>query len=382
MKRLYPTTHKPLRFTFSQNTEDFHVEELPLRFSEKGGFVILKIKKQELSTWELLRVMANVLNIPSSQIGYAGLKDKHATTIQYLSIPAKTTHSLKNFRHPRIEILKTFRHNGPIKMGELKGNRFGITLRKVSIDEAQTIRSMLARIERHGMPNYFGYQRFGQQGDNFEEAKEVAYGEKHIQDRYVKNMLISAYQSRFFNDWLSMRIDISGILKRHDAKKAAEVLNLPLEEVKSLQKANAPLTLLMGEIMLNDEGKLLNTTSLKEANEAFLTKKTLPTGLLPGRRVWRARGRAQEIEVRFDDPNLHEAGERRAAWIFPNLHQSRYDEKKRTYFLDFSLPKGAYATVLIEYIANRMLGPTATLKTPLKEKVTQKPWKNRRRSER
>lgn len=96
VKREFIQNHKPLNFNFYQNENDFIVEELPIDFSLKGGVIVLKIRKKNLGTWDLMEILSKQLNIYENEIGYAGLKDKNATTTQYISIPKKYSKELKN----------------------------------------------------------------------------------------------------------------------------------------------------------------------------------------------------------------------------------------------------------------------------------------------
>ena len=96
IKRFYPQNDKTLNFKFVQNEEDFVVEEQPIKFSGSGSFLVLKIKKTNCDTWELIDRLAKFLNVFSNEIGYAGLKDKRATTIQYITIQ-KNTQKRLNF---------------------------------------------------------------------------------------------------------------------------------------------------------------------------------------------------------------------------------------------------------------------------------------------
>ncbi|WP_252981519.1 tRNA pseudouridine(13) synthase TruD [Aliarcobacter butzleri] len=98
IKRFYPSNDKTLNFKFIQNEEDFIVEEQPIKFSLSGNFLVLKIKKTNCDTWELIDRIAKFLNVYSNEIGYAGLKDKRATTTQYITIPKKYSKEIKNFR--------------------------------------------------------------------------------------------------------------------------------------------------------------------------------------------------------------------------------------------------------------------------------------------
>lgn len=329
-KRLYPFSHDPLTFSFAQSIKDFVVEELPLyNFSDSGEYLILKIKKKNLSTWDLLRILSNKLRLPTDKMGHAGLKDKHATTTQYISIPYQLKDALQGFSHEGIKIMEMFRHHSALKTGDLKGNRFFIRLKHVEPHTAGRLEKNFRFIEKNGMPNYFGYQRFGKGKDNFTQAREVAYGEAHIQDKKVRSLLISAYQSHFFNAWLAERVS------------QMKIDNLP------------HLKLLEGEIMMPyPDGDIFSPKLSRKIEEEYRTKKIVPTGLLPGRKVWRARDEAGTIETKFDDAYIHEKGFRRAAWIFPSDMSYHYLFDKKYAELEFTLPKSAYATVVIENLGN------------------------------
>lgn len=309
-KRVYLSDHKPLNFLFQQNRNDFIVEEIPLeRFSNKGNFLVMKIKKTDTSTWELLDHISKVLHISPSQIGYAGLKDKNATTTQYISIPLNKSKGFEKINSKNIKILQSFKHNEKIKIGDLKGNRFKIVLKDIVPDELHSFYRALSTIQKHGLPNYFGYQRFGKQND-FEKAKAVAYGDLYIQNHNLKKFLTAAYQSYLFNGWLAKRVELS---KKHNSKK-----------------------------LVKFEGDILSDNGVV-------------TGLMCGRKVPRAKARSGEIESLFDDRFIHEKGSRRDAWIKPENINNRYLKDENKMVLEFSLPKSSYATVLIEALLNSNL---------------------------
>ena len=86
----YAYNHTPLSFDFKQTVERFFVEEIPLyTFTGTGNYLILKIQKTDMSTWKLITVLAKATGLQERDIGYAGLKDKNATTTQYISLPKK-----------------------------------------------------------------------------------------------------------------------------------------------------------------------------------------------------------------------------------------------------------------------------------------------------
>ncbi|RUM77332.1 MAG: tRNA pseudouridine(13) synthase TruD, partial [Sulfurovum sp.] len=176
MKLIYPLNVKN-EFVFNPSARDFTVEEIPLyAFTGEGEHLVLQVRKKELTTWEMLDVLSNHLGIRRRDMGYAGLKDKHAMTIQYISIMATHEEKLQAFNHEKIKILSTTRHNNKIRVGHLKGNRFRIRLKKVLGVQKDKLDSMLQWIQSNGVPNYFGKQRFGIQGDNWQEGKKLIDG--------------------------------------------------------------------------------------------------------------------------------------------------------------------------------------------------------------
>jgi tRNA pseudouridine13 synthase len=178
------------------------------------------------------------------------------------------------------------------------------------------------------MPNYFGYQRFGKDVvDNLAKAKDVVYGEELVKDKKLSKMLVAAYQSSFFNAWLVERLKLS--------------------------KDN--FDLLDGDVFIDLEKDKIFTPKSITPNilNDFKNCKITPTGLLPGRKVFKAMGAAREIEEKHDDVYIQEKGYRREAIVFPREISCKYDAANKVCTLDFILPKGSYATVLVEYLANR-----------------------------
>ncbi|MGB3750957.1 MAG: tRNA pseudouridine(13) synthase TruD [Arcobacteraceae bacterium] len=309
-QRIFLQTHEPLDFTFKQTKDDFIVDEISHRkFKGKGNFFILRIKKQSLSTWDLLSHISDVLGIDEHLIGYAGLKDKNATTTQYISIPLHKSKEYKLLNNKNIKVIETFIHDKKLKIGDLIGNRFKINLHDINAQSLPQIYQTISQIQKHGMPNYFGYQRFGKES-NFEKSKRIIEGEEVLKDKKLEKFMKLAYQSYFFNAWLASRIELS--------KDAKSNKLLPLE----------------GDIF-----KLHDRTTI--------------TGLLPGRDIVRAKDKAREIEEKFDDIFIQEKGYRRDAWIKPNDIKNKYNKEQNTMALEFALPKSSYATVFIENVANK-----------------------------
>jgi tRNA pseudouridine13 synthase len=308
-KREYLRSVDGISFKFYQTQDDFIVDEVPSReFKGKGNFLILKVQKIELTTWDMVAIFSEYLAIPAQKIGYAGLKDKHATTTQYISVDASYERMLKQFYHKQIKILSITRDSKPIRMGDLAGNRFCINLHYVDNIDAGRIEKVARKIAKEGLPNYFGYQRFGRDADSIKQAKEMVEGDIFIEDDKLKNFLYSIYQSSFFNDWLRERVQIT---KQNDESK---------------------FMTLKGDVYSKDK---------------------VVTGLLCGRDVKRAKFDAREIEKKYDDEFFQQKGFRRDALIYPKDIECRYIKKETMLKLSFTLTKGSYATVFLESIADK-----------------------------
>jgi len=315
-------------FKFYQTPTDFVVDEIPVsEFKGKGNYLILHVKKVELTTWDMVAIFAEYMSIPAQKIGYAGLKDKHATTTQYISVDASYEKMLKKFYHKQIKILSTTRHSHSIRMGDLAGNRFSINLHFVDNIDAGKIEKVARRIAKDGLPNYFGYQRFGRDSDSIKQAQDMIKGDLFIEDTKLKNFLISIYQSTFYNDWLRDRVMLS------------------------LKNGETKFKLLEGDVYLSKDGKL-STPKIMPTKD-YDSKKLVPTGLLCGRDVFRARSDAREIEKNYDDEFLQDKGYRREALIYPKDIECNYVKKQTLLNISFSLPKGSYATVFLESVAGK-----------------------------
>jgi tRNA pseudouridine13 synthase len=356
MDRFYSLDHSSIDFHFKQSPRDFVVEEIPLyEFSGEGEHLILFIRKKNLTTSELVGMLARYLGIKNRDIGYAGLKDKHAMTKQYISIHKKYEEALENFTHDNVKIISKTYHNNKIRIGHLKGNRFFIKVKKVNPTSAIKMDEALKNIAKFGMPNFFGYQRFGNDGDNHIIGEKLAKGEARERNPRVKKLLINAYQSHLFNLWLSRRLEISRLVNNFEASELESVLNMPNGEVAKLKTQKHPFKLISGDIMEHyPNGRLFDFEGDEHDLSRFNDRDISVTGLLCGKKVRVASGTARDIEKDFDD-EINADGARRYAWIFPTDIEGRHKPIEAQYEMNFTLPKGSYATVLIEEIAKRKI---------------------------
>src|SRR3954469_12350299 len=153
--------------SIKQRPEDFFVQELPLyEPTGQGEHVYVEIQKLGITTFEAINRISRALNVSPRDIGYAGMKDAQAVSIQTLSILGVTPEAVMALRLPDITIRWAIRHGNKLRLGHLKGNRFAIRLRHVSPTDVVKLSPVLKTIGERGLPNYFGEQRFGRRGDN------------------------------------------------------------------------------------------------------------------------------------------------------------------------------------------------------------------------
>jgi len=149
--------------------EDFIVEEIP-RYepSGDGTHVYVTIEKSGMTTPEAISLLAKRLGRRPGEFGYAGMKDAHGVTRQRVSIEHIDPKQLENLDLTRLRVCDVSRHTNKIKLGHLAGNRFTIRIRDCAPNPLDRVGAILKTLDRRGVPNYFGPQRFGVRGDNAE----------------------------------------------------------------------------------------------------------------------------------------------------------------------------------------------------------------------
>ncbi|MGX2981690.1 tRNA pseudouridine(13) synthase TruD [Helicobacter sp. 23-1045] len=345
-------SHAPINFHFAKSPKSFIVEEIPLYgFCGSGEHLILKVRKKNLSTAEMLNIFSENLGIKRAEIGYAGLKDKNALSIQYISLPKKFEAKAQNLSNENIKILDSATHKNKLKLGHLAGNKFHIQIKKVDKINALKIDEVCKIIAQNGMPNYFGAQRFGKNGDNFLEGKALMEGKIKVRDKKIAKFLISAYQSHLFNLWLENRIRFCQIL-RFAPNEAKNRYKITQSDLKDLQNQAHFFKILRGDVACEfPQGKLFYTNA--ESAPLFSAQKLAPTGILYGGKILKAKDFALEFEMPFYDEILrNEIGDRRVAWVFPQNLNFIYKKEVAQGEFNFSLPKGSYGTIFLEILQN------------------------------
>ncbi len=146
--------------------EDFVVREMsdPPRAKDNGDFTIAAVTSRNWETNRLVRIMARSIGMSRERIGFAGTKDKRAVTTQLMSFKCPPE-DLSKIDLKDVEIRDAYRGARAIQIGDLLGNEFAITVRNLSMDMASVrdiVSEDIALMKKTGgYPNYFGVQRFG-----------------------------------------------------------------------------------------------------------------------------------------------------------------------------------------------------------------------------
>jgi len=223
-----PTADDRPNATIRHTPEDFVVDELPAYApTGAGDHVFLHLKKRGLTSLELVRRLAEAAGVAKDDIGVAGMKDRHAVTTQWISIPWRDDlEDLKaRIELEDVELLALDRHGHKLRTGHLRGNRFTLTLRELSPGATPAITRGLERLAANGVPNAFGPQRFGRDGTLGDEATAWVRGERRPpKDKRKRRLWFSSFQSKLFNIILSMRLDtgtlttalVGDVVRKHD----------------------------------------------------------------------------------------------------------------------------------------------------------------------
>jgi len=143
--------------------EDFQVEELPLvpLGEPRGPFVLYRLTKRGLGTLEAIESICRRWNLPGRKVSYGGLKDRHAQTIQYLTILGGPEWPL---HESRLDLEPVGRLAEPYGPAHFRGNRFHVVIRDLTPEALERARDAIKGVPTDGLPNYFDDQRFGSVG--------------------------------------------------------------------------------------------------------------------------------------------------------------------------------------------------------------------------
>lgn len=377
---------------FKQEPADFRVEEIPLyEASGTGPHIYLTVKKEGVSTPQLVRRVAEKLRIDSRDIGYAGLKDAHAIAVQRISIPEGAEQRLPFLRElPGVEVLEAKRHGNKIKRGHLSGNRFTAVIRGVRRGADESARQALSLLGKRGVLNGFDAQRFG----------------SYVNSHRLGRLLLEKNAEGFAYEYLapegrSGREEILEAMRREDFRAAAECFSPAMKDerrfVELLARAGPEKALrsiprrMRGLYISAFQAFLFNFTlerrdiesidRLFEGDLAWLHRngavfkvtdpdaeqarmeafEISPSGPLYGTKVPLAEGRQGKIErevaaeygverEKFRGAGTKTPGARRPYRVPLWNTEVAGGESEGTLEVSFSLPPGSYATLVLKEI--------------------------------
>jgi len=309
--------------------EDFRVtERLGFVADGAGNHVLLRVLKQGANTTWVARELARRASVCETEVGFAGLKDRHAVSEQYFTVPAHSqspaswlTHEGEGYR-----VLGAALHRRKLRRGSHRGNSFDITVRELDADR-RCLQERLGALAELGVPNYFGPQRFGRTGSNLALARRQLAEGRLPRGRIQRSMMLSAARAAIFNSVLSARV-----------------------------RAGTWNSLQPGDVAnLNGTGSVFPVAEVDDILAARCARLDLhATGPLWGAGDSRVRGAIQSLEERVaaEWPELYRgleaAGlrqERRALRV--QLGALRWTLGEDWLRLQFTLPRGAYATAFV-----------------------------------
>lgn len=323
--------------------EDFRVVEEPLYpRSGEGQHLYVEIEKRGLNSTEAIERLARRFGFDKRDVGMAGMKDRHAVTRQWLSLPAHlmATLDVVGSVDDQLDILRAELHGNKLRTGHLAGNHFRIIVRNTEVDAdvaLQRATDLLGVIASTGAPNYFGMQRFGRGGSTVELGLGLLRQDKGAKNsvrrkRRLKKLAFNAVQSAIFNGILARRIEQETVadpmmgdrVEWHDERRY---------------------------LRLDDEDELETGRAAVEAGDASIS------GPLPGPRHPVAAGSPRDLELEVydewgvDDETFSVAGKlalgTRRPFTVPVRDASAEIDAEGQLALAFFLPSGSYATVVL-----------------------------------
>ncbi len=311
--------------------EDFRVEELPLYPpSGEGGHTFVRVEKRLVTTEEVASALAHAASVRARDVGYAGRKDRLAVAAQWFSVPGLDPQRALELELEGVRVLEATPHGHKLRTGQLRGNRFEIAVRDFGDEAREVARARLDEIGRVGVANFFGAQRFGRAGRNVEIGARLLRGEIRLKDRRKARFAISALQSAVFNDVLDARptgigeFELGDVAVLHSSGGQFLVEDVEREQPRALAFEISPTGPIFGNRVIEPAGEVaIRERAALESRGICLTDLRPPSGI-------RLRGARRALRVR------------------PN--NARMRDFLGGCWLDFELPPGSYATVLIRAV--------------------------------
>ncbi len=379
--------------------------------SRPGPWLWIAVEKRKIDTYSVAIKIARIFKVKISDVTYGGLKDTVAITAQIFSVPSTDTSKVKEIEDDRVKVLTYILTDRPFTSQEIWGNRFIITVRDVEKPDPEIVRETLRQIEEHGLPNYYGYQRFGLRRPNthlvgkyivlgdleqalrefigtswVDEDENIAKAREYFLKGDYKKALeyipksIRFYPERAVLEHLARNPrDYAGALRR----LPPDLLKLYVESYQSYifnlclsKRIERGLSIKHAEvgdyIALLDHHRLptrhiiyITNKQLKErANKLIEEERACLVIPIPGykyrplegpqhdiiRQILRQEGIDPQMFKLKHLPEISLEGTYRQASIKPTIEKIEIDQTNKTITLTFKLPRGSYATTLLREI--------------------------------
>lgn len=273
--------------------EDFLVEEdLGFAADGDGAHLLLKVRKRNANTGWVAQELARALGCAVRDVGFAGQKDRRAVAVQWFSLPAtpRALAQAAGLSHAEFEVLEVHRHRRKLPRGALAGNSFTIRIRECSASP-ERLREHCEAIARHGVPNYFGPQRFGREGSNLSRlASMSAAGIERPRGR-PDAFVLSAARSLIFNAVVAERVRQGTWAQL----AAGDVANLDARgSVFPVPEATPELQARLATLEIHPTGPMWGAGELMVQGEARALEEHISAQLLPATRFCIDAGLRQE----------------------------------------------------------------------------------------
>jgi len=382
--------------------EDFQVEEQISLRPGGGRFAFYELTKKSLGTPEAVDAVVERWNLSRSQVGFAGLKDRHALTRQFVTIEGGPRQNLKQ---TNFELAYKGQVGRPVQARDIEANRFTVVLRDLTTPELVTAQQAAADVAASGVANYFDEQRFGSLGEsgefigkpwclgNYERALWLALAEPNVHDRPLERE-----QKQILRDCWGRWVECKNRLERshrrsivtfladkpNDFKRALALVRQDLRSIwlaafqsdlwnrmlaGLLQRVCRPEQLVEHEI---GPRRVVFFRKLDADQQQMLDRFDLP---LPSARTRWTEGiarelaekvlgeenmEARELRVKYPRDSFFSKGDRRVVFRPSEVTSTAADDEmypgKQRLTLKFLLPRGSYATIVVKRITGLGIG--------------------------
>ncbi|MEM0379878.1 MAG: tRNA pseudouridine(13) synthase TruD [Desulfurococcaceae archaeon] len=248
----YYLTNEKVNREFTMNSNNFYVDEIvnlsDLGFNQRSGnYIVFKLLKKNIDTYTALIDISRRIKIPFENILFLGLKDKYATTSQYIFIKKELVDpsELINIEHSSYKLLFQGYVNRKPRKTNLIGNKFKVIIENLDDRNTCVLKNILMKIDQYGLPSYYGYQRFGVK--RFNSHILGKYLVLNRIDLFLHELLYSIYPCE----------DTESILKRIENEFDSFIIERIVYRTSSLSKAVEKVNKQLRNLLIDAYGSYL-----------------------------------------------------------------------------------------------------------------------------